>query len=455
MIRWNVRGLIALICLVGVCAHSSATFAGGTDAEATAPLAELVHSFFRIDDARQRSSFIPAIKEAANGSVEAVAGAVMKLQLWTELPSAHGAFLFAPTTGTPFDVSYNLPMDYDPTTGYPVLLCMPDRGKSPTLTFALAHDVLGEALKGFILASPSRRVGGTFHQSAEAAADLRRLMRDLRRLIHIDTDRAFLFGAGAGGDAAWITAITHADLFAGAIMLSSYLQVPYPEQVYPLLLEDLRRLPVLTVWSTPAIRQTTTREALVAAHNRAAVALAARTGLPIAGLEEPTSPLDELKPPSDQAAALLSRRRATPASSISRWFRYPGQGNSGWLRQTKFAGDAWLTRQLSILTTPLIDRDRFISDVIREKLAYLGGRIEGQAITIETKSCARIDVLLPYGLMDLEHPITVRCNGKRRYSRRVRPSIKTLLQTAYEDWEFQHLTVARLSFSIKADGMPP
>lgn len=114
-------------------------------------------------------------------------------------------------------------------------------------------------------------------------------------------------------------------------------------------------------------------------------------------------------------------------------------------------GDVWEAEQLSILPAPTSDRDLFIKEVVAGKLAYLSGRIEDQTITIETRRCARIDLLLPDGLLDLDRPITVRCNGKKRYEGLADRSNRTLLSTAYETWDFQRLSVARLSFSIKAD----
>ncbi len=455
MSRWNIAVLVVLLCLVGASAHQDDVSAAGANLQSSSTLTELIHSFFRADDPEERAALIPVIEDAANGSIEAVAETVTNVQLWSALPSAHGTFAFGPAARDRVEVAYQLPVGYDPATRHSMILCMSDHGMSPVQTFALAREALGDTIDGFVLIGPGRSLGGAFHQPAKGAADLHRLVLEIRRRIHVDTDRVFLFGAGEGGEAAWMAAIAHGDLFAGVITLSSYPYVPYPEQVYPFLLGNLRHVPLLAVWTAPDAPGATTRQALVAAHNRAIVALAERAGLPIVGFEVPRAAPGGLKPPPDQAAVMLRRHRAPPGSCVSRWFRFPGQGDAGWVRQARFAGDVWSAEQLSILTSPLVDRDRFISDVIRDKLAYLGGWIEDQTIKIETKSCARIDVLLPYGSVDMEKPITVRCNGKRRYSRRVRPSIRTLLETAYEGWEFQRLTVARLSFSIKADAAPP
>ena len=107
--------------------------------------------------------------------------------------------------------------------------------------------------------------------------------------------------------------------------------------------------------------------------------------------------------------------------------------------------------QYSQTASPATDQDRYITDIIQNKLAYLSARIDGQIITIETRRCARIELLLPLGLVDFSKPVTVRCNGRKRYDRLIQPSIRTMLETAYQDWEFQHPAVAKLSLSIKSN----
>ena len=111
----------------------------------------------------------------------------------------------------------------------------------------------------------------------------------------------------------------------------------------------------------------------------------------------------------------------------------------------------WDDDQLSIVTSPTTDRDKFISDVLKERLLYLGGRIDGQTIHIETKGCAEIELRLFDGMADFHTPITVLINGRKRHEGLVRPSIPTLLESAHKEREFQRLAFAKLSFSIRAD----
>ena len=445
---------IAILGTLGSAVAAAASVQGHVAQEAlheTADLGDLVEDYFRTDDPKERSKLVGSIDRAGHGDLAAVARAMGEVSLWTSLPNDVGTFAFESAIDGKVRVAYRLPEDYAPSLRYPMVVCIPGAGAAARDTLALAMAALGEAAKGFVFICPVRPVRTTFCQPVEAASDVQRLLRRARREIHIDTDRVFLFGFGQGGETAWMTAITQPDPFAGVIVLSAYPRLPYPEQVYTFLLNNLRRLPVLTVWRSPDGTHVATRQAVVAAHNRAIVAFAERAALPVIGIEVPRNEPAGLRPPTDEVRTMLARRRLSPSPVVSHWFRYPAHGRADWLWQGRFTGEVWEADQLAIAVSPAADRDKFIADVVKSKLGYLGGRIEGRNITLNTRRCARVDLLLPMGLVDLTKPILVRCNGKRRYDRLLEPSVRTLLETAYERWEFQHPVAARLSFSVRTD----
>lgn len=417
----------------------------------TAVLDRLVRAYFGIEDAKQRSRLAGMIDGASHGDLALVAQAVGGVSVWTELPSAAGFLSFESAVGKRTVAAYQLPEHYDPSLCHPMIVCFPRAGVAGRDTVVLAGQVLGEAANGFVLISPDGPVCPTFHQPAGAADDVQRLLRAARREIHVDTDRVFLFGLAEGGEAAWMAAITQPDSFAGVIVLSAYPRVPFPEQVYAFLLQNMRHLPLLTVWRAPEGRHVTTRQRVVAAHNRAIVEFAQRASLPIVGVEIPGGESAVPRPPAALASEMLGKRRRVLSTELSHWFRYPAHGRTGWLRQVKFMGEVWEADQLAIAVSAAGDRDRFIADTIKHKLAYLGGRVDRGTITIETRRCARVELLLPMGLVDLTRPILVRCNGRRRYDRVLEPSVRVLLETAYEQWEFQRPVAARLSFSVRTD----
>ncbi len=457
----TVTVLIKFPCIMSVLVAAAPAQTAGVRSEGDGnqnppQLSELVDRYFHTNDPRQRASIVPLIDEVAVGSTDTVVDSVRALQLWLALPDSEGLFSIESGSGRSINVAFRLPEGYDPTKPYPVLLCMPDRGVSPERTFALAYASLGDVIDEFVLVSPSHIISGRFHQATEEAGDLRRMIIRMRRLIHTDTDRVYAFGYGEGGEAAWMSAITHSDLLAGAISLAAFPRVPFPDQLHPCLLANLRQVPVLSVWRTPEEgAPPRSREALVDGFNRAIVALGEKMQIPLIGVEVPRDVSVGLKPPAENARALFRGRRAASGLPVSHWFRYPDQGQAGWLRQTKFAGDVWEAEQMSVLAEPPIDRDRFIKELVRGRLAYLGGKIDGQTITVLTQKCEKIEIDIPAGDLDLAAPITVRVNDKHRLDKQLVPDLGVLLESAYRNWEFQRFTIARLSFTIRADGSPP
>ncbi|MEK7757146.1 MAG: hypothetical protein AAB385_08030, partial [Planctomycetota bacterium] len=245
------------------------------------------------------------------------------------------------------------------------------------------------------------------------------------------------------------------DLFAGVIVVASHPRLPFPQQVYPLLLPNLKDVPLAVI--DPATNgPNTAPPSVMDAHLDAIVQLAGQTSLPIrrvtVGFDDGEyGILPRWEAAKDTLAGVRGKIRTKPGRTVSHWFRYPAQGDVGWLRAFKTYGDVWTEDQLSIAVGPTTDRDAFIADVIKEKLFHLGGRVEGQTIHIETKRIAEVELRLFDGMVDFAKPITVIINGRKRHEGVVKPSVLTLLESAYEEWEFQRILYAKLPFSIRAD----
>ena len=426
----------------------------GATADPPSTLDGLVVRFFHTDDVAERRELSQVIARAADGSVDAVAQAVREVDLWSDIEGHPCFFSFERGDGSDVDVSLRLPDGYDPRKPYPVLICMPDNTINALNALSDATRVLGDAIRGFVLVCPRTPIGGSFHQPLAASSDTGRFMRALRRRIHTDTNRVYLFGAGAGGDRAWLSAIMQADWFAGAVVMASCPPAPYPEQVYPLLLPNLRNVPVLSAWSPPNEELPSDHRFRIAAHNRGIVEFARRARLPITGLELPfTSPFSTTLP-LNRVTPILTHCRPPVIRNVAHRFRYPEQGRASWLRMAEPREPIWQADQLAILPAAGTDRDAFIADTVRSRLPFLSGIVDGQTLTIESRGCARIDILLTEGLVDLDQPVTVVCNGRKRHTQPAEPSIKTLLDTAYEDWDVQRLVFAKLSISIRTDPEP-
>ncbi|MCH7924775.1 MAG: hypothetical protein IIC51_04505 [Planctomycetes bacterium] len=409
--------------------------------------ADLVVAYFRTEESKARRRLAEEIDDAYGGSIDRVAQGVRDAQLWPPLPERVGSLSFVGRTTDNIEISYQLPLGYDASTPWPVII-MAGEG-DVTFSFGQVSEQLGGLADGFILLHPRPWIGGSFEQSPGAAADFRRFIRYVRQTFHTDTDRLYLYGRGVGGDAAWMSGIMHPDLFAGIVVFDSYPKVPFAEQLYPIILPNLASLPVLSIWSDPPPGIFAGRANAVAVHNRAIVEFAGSASLPIEGMA--LSGKVSKSATAEAQRKLLSRRRRPDRVAVSHWFRYPMQGHAAWFRQSKFLGEVWTADQLAILPGPSVDRDVFMGDIIRDHLAYVGGHRDGDSFRLETRKCAGVTLSLPLGEVDPGRSVSVYCNGKRRHTGAITPSARTLLAHAYRTWDLQHLVVAEISFSIRQD----
>lgn len=408
--------------------------------------------------AENRSTLATQIEEASAGEAAAVAAHLRRPLVQADTPFLDR--IPVPGAGLEgLEVRCIRPRDDQPGAAAPLVLCLSNRDRQAiNAAFNTLHQP-GPAM----YCSPDRMLppGNGTTKTIEA------IISTLRRNAHLDPDRTYLFGEGEAADHAWMLAIARPDLFAGVIVVSGYPPWPYAEQAYAFLLPNLSRLPVLSIWpcvdpmratvSPNAVaiadRTARTRPQLVDAHNQAIAAYAERLQLPITSVPLPGQPAHpaEIRVSSTASAKMLQTPRAAPSRRVSHWFRYPDQGRAGWLRLVEFRGEVWETEQIDILPASGVDRAAFITQVLQDRLGYLGGTIENNVIDITTRRAARIEVLLTPDLVDFSRPVRVICNGIKRYDAPVSPSIALMLESAWETWDFKHPAWARLTFNIQAD----
>ncbi len=433
-----------------------ATILSGAMASATlaqlprpnARLVELTEQYLRTPDDGERRRLLDDIEKLAHGSVKAVSLALRAANVWEPRSPGVSSFSLATPGGQTLQVAYKIPKPYDNAKRYPLIVAPPDGPESPERTLSRVARILGALTEAFVVVVVPEQIALGHDSTGSALTDL---LRAVRRQIHVDTDRVFLIGVNNGADAAWMIAIQTPDLFAGVLCLSGYPNYVYPAQMYPIVLSNLERLPVLSVWGNITDSTTNGRQRAVAAHNQLISSLAAPANISFTGIAVSASDVASMAIPPRPLQEMLSRRRSDVPTHAMRWFRYPAHGRAAWCRQTRFKGNVWTANQLSILPTARVDHDGFVDAVIKSKLAYLSGAIEGQTITLETCRCARVELLLPDGLIDFTESVTVICNGRRRHRGTLEPSIGTMLEYARDEWVFRKLPVAKLTISVRTD----
>lgn len=134
--------------------------------------------------------------------------------------------------GKTFSYWVQLPPEYDPNRKYPTVISLHGERSSPEQqlnwwcgpwvekTNAKGQKVrerYGQATRfGYVVVAPRwTEPGLAYDFSATSCAAVLYTMRDALRRFSIDTDRIYLSGFLAGGDAAWDLALAHPDLWAG------------------------------------------------------------------------------------------------------------------------------------------------------------------------------------------------------------------------------------------------
>jgi pimeloyl-ACP methyl ester carboxylesterase len=417
--------------------------------DTTAPpdeLDRLVTAYFTEPNKRQRAGIAAKIGRLVDDDVQQVIDAVGRVQLWP----AHraGTTRFELRTGhdriTPVEV--RLPEEYDATKRYPLIVALHGKQARGRDALAYVRRILGDRAEDFIIAGPTNYRGTWFTDGPSEAGDPPALLLELRKRFHLDTERVYAVGISMGGHAAFTLATMYADELASAVAIPGTLVVGFP-QAQDIILENLTNTPVLAIWGENDRLDdagAVAPDGGIAGNNRRLMEVADEMDLPFTGIELPGVGHTILELPAEPVREFLQMRRDPAPWRISHWFRYPVQGRCGWLRQAKFSGRPWRGNQLTIVTRRRSDFEQYATETIKRKLAYLGGRIRGQQIDVTTGRTTETHVLLHDELINLDQPILLKVNGKKRYEGRVTPRISTLLETAYQDWDFQRLYTVRL-----------
>jgi len=419
----------------------------GSASRADEGLNGLVLQYFQTEDAAARAQALRTVLEHPEADVASVAQMVRSMQLWDGMPCGVDALEVEFGADKPTLVRVRVPEPYDPTHRYPLILALHGMGKSALGQLQYVERVLGDEVENFIIAAPQDYSGTWFSVSRVESAEPVAILEALRRRYHIDTDRVYVSGYSMGGHGAFMAAVLYTDWFASAIVLAGTFTTPNAPETKPTLLPNLAGFPMLVVWGENDTRdrsQQDTRSSGIAGLNRTLLAELPEMGVDtVEFIELPGRGHHDVMPPRDRLLHNLGARRDNNRKSVSYWFRFPAQGRLGWLRQTEFAGEPW-EGNLVVRVQPGGDVHEFARRAVRRKLGLLEGTIEEQTIRVRLQHTKKAEILLHDGLIDLARPVTVYRGKKIVFQGPVPPSVSTLLDLAYADWEFQRLPCVRI-----------
>ncbi|MDQ3329046.1 MAG: alpha/beta hydrolase-fold protein, partial [Planctomycetota bacterium] len=212
----------------------------------------LIGECLRAGDPGRRTQLLAELSELEALTPAAVADLVPFLPPWADTPSmspSHttvlettenvptwgadpdGGKAVLATTAGPVRYAVILPPEYSPARNYPAIVAL--RAAEWDIEKAAAFWGVGRDGAGRVAPGPATRDGyiviapeyATPKQAAYGSTAREHLavlaaIRDAKARFTIDSDRVFLAGHGMGGDATFDIAMSHPDLFAGAIPIS-------------------------------------------------------------------------------------------------------------------------------------------------------------------------------------------------------------------------------------------
>jgi len=441
------------------------SFLGGPGQPAEKPgLDEAVRAYFLAKSAEQRQAAEKRILATPGITAQKLEAAIRRAKLWRKQPVGvyELSVRLRGAEAAELAVWVSVPKNYDPARRWPLLIALHGANGRAEEMLRTAREALGELAEQFIIAAPQDigRLGLT--QPVDLVARPRELVCSLRRQFHLDNDRVFLLGYSLGSHNAWVTAIMHADLFAGLIALASPLQVVAGDTLYEELLQNVRHVAVLFCWGA---QDTLGRDGQPdpgggnAAGNRRMTAVINALGFRhFEAVEIADAGHEGIKPPPDRLAALLGFRRERLPSRVRHVFRLPDQSDAYWVSTDRLLGEPLPDGRLRIPIAAGEDPRAAERKWLIGRLGMIEAQCQGQTLRLNARRCGHVTVLISEQMLDLREPVTVFRNKKKLYEGLIQPDLRVMLTEAAKTWDFERLYVARLVVPIGGKvkfGYPP
>ena len=313
--------------------------------------------------------------------------------------------------GQAYSYGLYVPQSYDPSTNFPLIICLHGAGFTGDSYLERWVPRLGQ---NYILVCPTISMGAWWTRQAE---DLVLATLDaVRSRYHIDSDRVFLTGMSNGGIGAWIIGMHRAPLFAGVAPMASGID----KALYPFL-DNLKQTSVYVIHGLhDQVMPVELSQELVQEMKKKNIQYVYRehtkTHPHAGGHFFPREELPRLVEWFDQ------QRRSPLPQKVTVVRDATHLTNFYWVRI-----DA--TERIAAFTDQLIDsHDEYIKKGIYAKLHVEITR--PNHIVVASNRVRRFSLFLNKDLVDVTAPVTVETNGRVSYHQTVDTDLSTLLQQA-------------------------
>lgn len=347
-------------------------------------------------------------------------------------------------------VAVRIPEGYSPEKRWPLILAFHPTGASGGDMIRLLAARLGRLIDGYVVAAPTDYLPLNVDSGRSWRPEQRLVLRELRRLVHLDSDRIYVTGFSQGCYASWSYATFYGDELAGALPVAcTFDAAPEIPGLWELLLPNVSNVPLLHVWGSednlPVYGiDLTTVKGFAARLNLRVKELTERLGLNVRNYTVAGGG-HAYEPPADLVGQLLKKRRVPYPSHVRHRFRYLVQGRDSWLEAVAWDGDRWAPGPIRITAAPAEARE--IGRMIVELTGLLEGEVSGQKIKIVQRHVRTLVLWLGEGMIDWGEPIEVTLNGEEVFAGKVSRDLYVCLTEAARTFDFDRLRWAGLQLT--------
>jgi predicted esterase len=406
--------------------------------------------FFEVSDKTQRREIARQIELHKAYDPASVSDWLHQAGLHRRIESGVQTITVTLEDGEKRAASIRIPRGYTPEKRWPLILAYHHTGGTGEDIIQIVARSLDKLSDQYVVAASTDYLPLNIDSKRSWRPEQRLVLRELRKLVHVDSDRIYVTGFSQGCYASWSYATFYGDELAGAAPVAcTFDAAPEVTGLWELLLPNVSNVPILHVWGSE--------------DNLPVYGIDLRTVTGVASRLNETRVTEltkELKldvmnyrvrggghayePPEDLFAKLLEKRRNQYPLSIRHRFRYLVQGRAYWLEALSWDGDQWGLRPRELSSKVGESREQVIGRMISELSGQLDGEIAGQEIRILHQHVGSLIVWLGDGMFDWNKPIRVTANGQEAFHGEVKRDLYVCLTEAARTYDFDRLRWAGL-----------
>ena len=406
--------------------------------------------FFASDDAAERHGLVEKIRSDPAYDRSRVGDWLHKLDLYDDLEPGSTKIDVAVGYGQARRLTLRLPRGYTPQRAWPLLYTLHPSGGSGPGVLAHVEQALGESLEGFILAAPNRYRQTGLDAPPPYTPEHPVMLRQLRRTVHVDSDRVYALGYSLGGYASWALALLHADQIAGAVPISSAFTLPADvEGLWEAFVPNFAHVPILHAWgerdslNVPGFEGRYSTGSM-SDLNRQLSPLIKKLELDV--VDHPVAGRGHggVEPRRAALESLLAHRRLHYPVQVGHLFRHLHQASTYWLEGHTWEGEHWSDHGRDVPRRRGESWPAATARYVMPLLGELRGVIDGQELSIKSRNLSELTVWFGDGMVDWNRSVTVELDGKEVFKGRLEPDLSVCLREAARTYDFDRLRWAGL-----------